>query len=81
MDIFQGMDQQLCIVEEGNMETRILRPRGVAKKIGIGESTFWRWLADPEFGMPQGFRMGRARCWKEEDIEKWLKKMEKKGAV
>ena len=63
------------------MKTKILRPREVARKIGVGDSTFWRWLNDPDFAMPQGFRLGRARCWKEEDIEKWIKKMERKGAV
>jgi predicted DNA-binding transcriptional regulator AlpA len=63
------------------METKILRPRKVAQKIGIGESTFWRWLADPKFEMPQGFKIGKARCWREEEIDKWIRKMEKKGAV
>ncbi len=45
---------------------------GVAKRIGISESTLERWLADGKIKAPKPLRVGQKvfRLWTDQDIER-----------
>ena len=45
---------------------------GVAKSVGISESTLERWLADSKIKAPKPLRVGQKvfRLWTDEDIER-----------
>ena len=48
-----------------------LRAKSAAAFLGIGESTFWRWVAQGR--LPKGTRLSaRATVWKREDLERFL---------
>lgn len=48
-----------------------IRIKQVAKKIGLGESTIYRMIADGRF--PRPFEIAPKRnAWIEEDIDEWL---------
>lgn len=52
-------------------DVKVMRPGQVAKKLGIGLSTFWRWKNLPDF--PMGIKMGGGRtCWIEHEIDEWI---------
>lgn len=47
------------------------RVKDLAKRLGIGESTIWRWVSEGRF--PEPIRLGRRiTVWKREDIEEFL---------
>ena len=48
-----------------------MRAKSAAAFLGIGESTFWRWVQEGR--IPKGTRLS-ARCtiWKREDLERFL---------
>lgn len=48
-----------------------MRAKSAAHFLGIGESTFWRWVAQGR--LPKGTRLSaRATVWKREDLEQFL---------
>lgn len=50
---------------------RSMRAKSAAAYLGIGISTFWRWVADGR--LPKGTRLSaRVTVWKLEDIEQFL---------
>lgn len=49
----------------------MLRPKACAAFLGIGISTFWRWVKEGR--IPQGIRLSaRATVWKGADLERFL---------
>ena len=53
--------------------TEILRPRDVCKRLRIGRSTLYSWLAQGKF--PPPIPLGeRARGWRECDVAAWLER-------
>ena len=54
-----------------NFIGRMLRAKGAAAFLGLGESTFWRWVKDGR--LPKGIRLSaRATVWKVADLEAFL---------
>lgn len=48
-----------------------MRAKSAAAFLGIGESTFWRWVKEGR--LPKGKRLSaRATIWKREDLEHFL---------
>lgn len=48
-----------------------MRAKSAARFLGIGESTFWRWVKAGR--LPKGTRLSaRATVWKREDLERFL---------
>lgn len=48
-----------------------LRAKHAAARLGIAESTFWRWVSQGR--LPKGTRLSaRVTVWKAEDIERFL---------
>lgn len=48
-----------------------IRAKSAAAFLGIGESTFWRWVKEGR--LPKGTRLSaRATVWKREDLERFL---------
>lgn len=48
-----------------------IRAKSAASFLGIGESTFWRWVKEGR--LPKGTRLSaRATVWKREDLERFL---------
>lgn len=48
-----------------------IRAKSAAAFLGIGESTFWRWVKEGR--IPKGTRLSaRATVWKREDLEQFL---------
>jgi predicted DNA-binding transcriptional regulator AlpA len=52
-----------------------LRAKGAACFLGIGQSTFWKWVAEGR--LPKGTRLS-ARCtiWRQETLEAFLRQAE-----
>jgi prophage regulatory protein len=55
-------------------EERLLRPKDVAKRLGIGLSTVWCWLAAGK--LPKPFKIGeKTTVWKNSDITKFIESL------
>lgn len=51
-----------------------MRPKACAAYLGIGISTFWRWVQQGR--IPQGIRLSaRATVWKRADLESFLEQV------
>ncbi len=58
------------ILEHGQMHGA-MRAKHAAAFLGIGESTFWRWVKEGR--LPKGARLSaRATVWKCEDLKRFL---------
>ena len=56
---------------EKNFSNRVLRARDASAYLGIGESTFWRWVQTGR--IPRGMRLSaRATVWRVADLEAFL---------
>ena len=57
---------------------RALRAKGAAAFLGLGESTFWRWVKEGR--LPKGTRLSaRATVWRIADLEAFLNQASAKG--
>ena len=53
--------------------SRVLRAKGAAALLGLGESTFWRWVKDGR--LPKGTRLSaRATVWRITDLEAFIER-------
>jgi predicted DNA-binding transcriptional regulator AlpA len=58
----------------------VLRAKDAAKFLGIGLSTFWRWVADGK--IKQGIHLGsRVTVWERTTLEKFIADATEKSAV
>lgn len=56
-----------------------LRAKTAAAFLGIGESTFWRWVKEGK--LPKGRRLSaRATVWLKEDMEQFLEQAAENAA-
>ena len=55
-------------------QTRLIRLPQLKERLGgIGTSTVYGWLSDPEVGLPRPIRIGsRAVAWVEAEIDEWV---------
>jgi prophage regulatory protein len=52
--------------------TRLIRPKELAKALGVSTVTLWKWRRDKI--LPEPLKIGpRFVAWQPETIEKWLK--------
>ena len=65
-------------MSRGSSQQGVLRAKDAAAFLGIGPSTFWRWVAEGK--LPRGIRLS-ARCtvWRREFLEKVLEQAAEGG--
>jgi prophage regulatory protein len=59
-------------VETKNMDVRIIRKHELAKKLGVSESTIYRWTKNGMLPQPLLSPSGRKQGWFTEMIEIWI---------
>lgn len=54
--------------------TRLIRPKELAAQLGVGRSTLYEWLQnpDPDHPLPRPIKIGRVTAWRANDIQSWL---------
>ena len=61
---------------EKNSNQKMVRAKEAATYLGIGESTFWRWVAQGK--LPQGIKFGtRCTVWRLEVLDSFIEQHEK----
>ncbi|WP_186034748.1 helix-turn-helix transcriptional regulator [Burkholderia gladioli] len=67
---FAGL-QQVGAHHHGGRQVKALRIKDVATKIGLGQSTIYRLVAQGDFPKPFEI-MPKRNAWLEEDVDAWL---------
>ncbi len=58
----------------------IIRPKDLATKLGISETTLWRWRRDSK--LPQPISLGpRMIGWRATDIDDWFESIKLEGSI
>lgn len=54
-------------------QIRCMRVAEVAKKLGIGKSTVWKWTSDKDVAFPQPFSlMPKVKVWYEHEVDAFI---------
>lgn len=54
-------------------QVRCIRVAEVAKRIGVGKSTIWRWVTNIDAAFPQPFKMAsRVTVWYAHEIDAYI---------
>ena len=66
------------VTTESKPQIRCMRVAEVAKKLGIGKSTVWKWAADKDVAFPQPFSLvPKVKVWYEHELDAFIESKRK----
>ena len=67
----EGETKMRMDILEKSLGCRVVDAKGAAAFLGIGESTFWKWVSQGD--IPKGVKLNARRTlWKETDLQEFL---------